>query len=283
MSFLEPVLLNFFDDFGQDWSSSYMFILNHDGSFIACRASFHSAWVTIQGRRDVKGCLPNRVMINVDASASAMCFVHRRGIETLLVSASDCFDEFTLDGVFLRRVGECLRLSQFIFSVAYSDETDVLAVSQCGIANCVKLFRYDTGEPVMEVDVHHPNDVAFTDGGRAIVVASSKKTGGSLRKFRVADGMFLGSVFEDLGGVADLVAYEGGICVTTVTCPRMYTVHFIDYDGAVSVIFTGEDLVSIIPCKFLFGLIIGHRRHALFFSDAWHNSSRCAWVSACSL
>lgn len=277
MLFSSPEVL----PFGNLFSYSACADVNHDGTLLAVRDYSWSTTVTIYGARDTAP-----VIVDVEPSAFVICFVYRRGIETLLVHqrGSGCLDEFSLDGAFLRRIGK--HLLYFSWGIAYCENTDVLAVSQTCRANHVQLFSYATGQTLFtigEEELQCPMGVAFTDDGSAIFVAD--KATHRVSVFRVSDGMLLQHLQIGLYRPMFVVVYEGGICVVTDTkfSESRHSVHLVDSSGAVSHIFLGkrDHRISFSHCKSVHGLIARHGQDILFFSDAWHHSARCAWICAC--
>ena len=225
------------------------------------------------------------------------CFVHRHGIDTLLISdwGNDRVVEVTASGVFRRAIA--LKKGRPPYGIAYCGIGDVIAVSLF-CAHAVVLLQYESGAVNVgdtigsgtlgseDGQLCFPRGVSFTADGRNVLVADGDNH--RVSKFSVAGGAFIAHVATTAENGTwfprDVLQCEDGSIVVTQG----------KYDGDMSVQCVREDggqLQSIIiPNAFslayspaLKGVAVKTLDGSVFLlRDAWMDGSRNAWLSALS-
>ena len=225
------------------------------------------------------------------------CFVHRNGIDTLLICdfGNDRVVEVTASGVFLRAIN----VGSAPLGIAERD--GVIAVS-LPRAHAVVLLQYESGavKPEMtigsfEVDdgqLGKPLGVAFTADGRCILVADYDNH--RVSKFEAASGAFIAHVATNAAnGIIfprDVLQLEDGRMVVAQGC--FHAGLFQRMCG--QSVCVGEDGLTL-PNTLItrgrahsysassMGVVVKTNEGRVFLKrDAWMFSRRCAWISALS-
>jgi DNA-binding beta-propeller fold protein YncE len=225
------------------------------------------------------------------------CFVHRCGIETLLICdyGNNRVVEVTGAGVFLRAI----TMEDRPFGIAYCRTSDVIAVSLWS-AHAVVLLQYESGAVKPEFTIgstrasddgqlRYPRSVSFTADGRYILVVDWFNH--RVSKFSAASGAFIAHVAtKAANGIwwpKDAVQCEDGSVVVTESGADSRG--GVDGRGA-SVVCVGQDGGTIqripniiIPCACetlsyspsLKGILLKTSDGSVFLlRDAWMYSSR---------
>jgi DNA-binding beta-propeller fold protein YncE len=234
-----------------------------------------------------------------DSPASA-CFVHRNGIDTLLIAdtGNRRVVEVSASGVFLRAIAVKTGSSGHI---AYSGVADVIAVS-LRAAHAVVLLQYESGAVMPEVTIgsgtgargrgdgqlDYPHGVTFTADGRYILVADFYNH--RVSKFSASSGAFIAHVIsKGISYPRDVLECEDGSIV--VAQGRVYeaSVVCLGEDGlSVQDVFTpspnGRAFTpfSLSHSSFLNGLVVKTMGGSFLLRDVWMCSNRRAWLTAMS-
>jgi hypothetical protein len=223
------------------------------------------------------------------------CFVHRNGIDTLLIcDYYNCVVEVTASGVFLRAIA---RMRGNCWGIAYCVASDVIAVS-LGLDGAVVLLQYESGAVKPEVTIgsgssglndgqlHCPTGVAFTTDGRHLLVADWGNH--RVSKFSVASGAFIAHVAtKAANGISfprDVLQCEDG----SIVVAQDSLVIVGENGGTVQNIIIprqsgGASIPRSLAYSSSFGLVVKTNEGQVFLlRDAWIISSRCAWLSALS-
>jgi DNA-binding beta-propeller fold protein YncE len=280
--------------------------VNFDGSLLAtvdnqqhcvCIYSVvdHTAAPFIAGTVGTAGSAPGQ--FNYPALA---CFVHRNGVDTLLVCDldNDRVMEVTASGLFLRAIA----MKKGSRPLGIAERGGVIAVSLFH-AHAVVLLQYETGAVKPEVTIgsgkgcgdgqlHYPRGVSFTADDHYILVADWYND--RVSKFSAVSGAFIAHVAtKAANGIfspRDVLQCEDGSIVVT---------QGNDFGSDGSVLCVGEDGVSlkniIIPSTsggavvpysvsaspLLHGVVVKTFDGNVFLlRNAWMGSNRCAWLSA---
>jgi hypothetical protein len=251
-------------------------------------------------------------LLNYPAMA---CFVHRNGVDTLLISdwANDRIVEVTARGDFRRAIK--LKKGCMPFGVAYCGTGDVIAVS-LNDAHAVVLLEYESGAVKPEVTIgsgarrigdgqlYHPRGVTFMADGRYVLVADWGND--RVSKFSAASGAFIAHVAtitaNGISCPSDVLQYaDGSIVVSQGYGSADRSVVCVGEDGVtvgniiiripsgaaskVSSIFTPR-LDACIPNSLSYSAMLNGVVVKTFSGDvfllrsAWMSSSRCAWLAA---
>ena len=258
-------------------------------------AGEHTADAVVVGTSGISGSARGQLDNPVFA-----CFVHRNGIETLLIcdSGNDRVVEVTAAGEFCRAIA--VKKGSYAWGIAYCCLTDVIAVS-LNAASAVVLLQYESGAVKPEVTIglgrgsgggqlSQPLGVTFTADGRNILVADFGNH--RVSKFSATSGAFIAHVIssgicrprdvlqcEDGSIVVAQGAY-GGSAASGLVC--------VGEDGTVvhNIIIPTSDFC--LPCALSYSstlnlLVVKTVAHGVFLlRDPWMCSSRNAWLSALS-
>jgi DNA-binding beta-propeller fold protein YncE len=284
--------------------------VNFDGTLLA---SVHQAQHCVHiyvmdgaGRRKGDAVVLGTTL-DFSGSARFVCFVHRNGIDTLLVcdaGVNDRVVEFTVSGVFLRAIA--LKKGSHPLGIAYCSISDVIAVSLFE-AHTVVLLHYESGAVKPGVNIglgtgdgsddgqlHFPCGVSFTTDGSCILVADWYND--RVSKFSAASGAFIahaataaangicrpsdvlqtadGSIVVAQGSMISssndrrvVCVGEDGVTVQNIIIPRPSGGRFFPHSLSYSVALSGVVVKTFGGNMFL-------------LRDAWMSSNRCAWLSA---
>lgn len=204
------------------------------------------------------------------------CFVHRGGVETLLLCdwGNDRVVELTVGGEFMRAIP-----FPFPYCVAYNRNRDVIAVSLWS-NNEVIVLEYERAaeEPLYVMEVFScPTGMVFTADGEHLLVADFGNH--RLSKFRVDDGALVAHLASrSHGGLwcpRDVIQRDDG----TIVVAHFNGLTIIGLDGKTEIVFLSYKPLSLLYSPF-FGVIVCNTDAMSFvLKDTWLSSSRYAWLA----
>jgi DNA-binding beta-propeller fold protein YncE len=268
--------------------------LNVDGTLVASVDNFqHCVYICnvadrtsdpfVVGTRHTSGSAHEQLH-----SPVAVCFVHRDGIDTLLISDSgnNRVVEVTARGEFMRAIA----VDGCLWGIAERD--GVIAVSLCA-AHTVVLLQYESGAVRPDVTIGtcgnadgqlwRPWGVAFTADGRYILVADFMNH--RVSKFNAASGAFVAHAATQ---AANWISYPTDVLQceddSIVVTSDNGSVVCVGKDGVtvqdITIPSGGPSSLSCSPS--LNGVVVkGNDGGVFVLRDAWSHSLRCEWVQAC--
>jgi DNA-binding beta-propeller fold protein YncE len=284
--------------------------MNADGTLVASSdSSQHCVYIY-----SVLDCTADPVVVGIAGTAGILdgqldspgfvCFVHRHGIDTLLIcdAENNRVVEVTVRGVFLRVIA--MKNGSFPLGIAYCGVGDVIAVSLFQ-SEAVVLVQYESGAVNSEVIIGSgmgsgdgqlcaPHGVGFTADGRFILAADWGNH--RVSKFSAASGEFIAHVATEaengiLYPTGVLQCEDGSIVVAAYGSGHDGGVVYVGEDGGtVQHIILPSPNGGASPLPFslsysvkLKSVLVKTRCGGIFIlRDAWFYSSRCAWLSALS-
>jgi DNA-binding beta-propeller fold protein YncE len=287
MNFLTPIPV----DINRSLRVNGGIAVNVDGTLVAS-ADSNGSCVYICSVRDptarpfVTGAYGSTLQL---ASPRTACFVHRGGVDTLLICDFGIkrVVEVTARGEFMRAIA----LPEDSHPWGIAERDGVIAVSLL-FTHMVVLLQYESGAVKPEVTIgsgtqgnadgqlNTPMGVAFTSDGRYILVADYFNH--RVSKFSAASGAFVAHVVSNgIRYPADVLQCEDGSIVVAhregMTC--------VGKDGATVEKFgvsSGSSPSSLSYSPSLNGVVVKCSDGSVFvLRDAWSHSLRCAWVHAC--
>jgi hypothetical protein len=229
-----------------------------------------------------------------------LCFVHRRGVDTLLIGdgGKDQLVEISSEATFLRvlPISTCsITTLHRACAIAYCSSRDVIGVTWA-IGDTVLLLDYSSGFSLPQFKIAcgdedgqlcNPSALAFTaDGGHVLVADHGNNR---VSKFIVPTGEFAGHLIADspLFPRELLCCEDGRVVVVLEGFGGYVVVVCMDEHGQVSsreeVIadYLTSPICTYSLASYREGIILKARDSGklLFMRDAWFTSSRHAWVS----
>ena len=285
--------------------------VNHDGSLFACVNNHVVRMYSVDGAGQ---CAAVPVTLGTSGTAGfehgqlhslmavpyyacntpiVACFVHRNGMDTLLIcDARFRVAEVTAGGVFVRGFSIDTEADSWPCSIAYCGIGDAIAVTLYRV-HAVVVLQYESGAVKREVSIGsrglggdadgvlcHPRGASFTLDGRYLLVADTVNN--RVSKFSSATGEFIAHVAtRTANGISyprsALQFEDGSIIVAYVSNGTCLMTCVTEDDGMKYILGAWSATYS----KSLKALVVTTLRGDIYLlRDAWLHSSRCAWLSA---
>lgn len=219
---------------------------------------------------------------------SSAYFVHRNGVETLLICDSANFrvTEVTLGGKFIRSfaAGSEYGSGEFPIFVAYCSQRDVLAVS---LGSSVIMLQYESAAVIPEFTIsrgigigkiNYALGIRFTLDGGHVVIADSVH--GCVSQFSATSAAFVRHLFTGAYSRDVLPCADGSLVVATGLSGSA-EIHVVMEGTTTQSMKIPSPPISLAYSPLLDGVIVQCLDTTVYLlRDEWTESSRCAWLRA---